>query len=112
MLEWPAAAACLRKLLPRCAVAVSCHVALPNNASAAFLPPLALRSLVDRHGLSRGRLHMLVRITAPEQSASATFPERSLVDRHGLSCISVRCFDVVTAKETTGRKMRLAIWHV
>ncbi|KAI7844851.1 hypothetical protein COHA_001504 [Chlorella ohadii] len=25
-----------------------------------------------------------------------------LVDRHGLSCISVRCFDVVTAKETTG----------
>jgi L-fucose isomerase-like protein len=37
-----------------------------------------------------------------EPAAKVYLSLRSLVDQHGLSCISVRCFDVVTAKETTG----------
>lgn len=37
-----------------------------------------------------------------EPAAKVYLSLRSLVDRHELSCISVRCFDVVTAKETTG----------
>lgn len=31
---------------------------------------------------------------------------RRLVDAHSLSCISVRCFDIVTAKETSGKGLR------
>lgn len=61
-----------------------------GNASGPFFRPM-----LPRHVASASR---------PSHVASAPRPSapRRLVDQHELSCISVRCFDVVTAKETTG----------
>ncbi|KAL4451867.1 hypothetical protein ABPG75_007529 [Micractinium tetrahymenae] len=38
----------------------------------------------------------------PESAAKVYLAMRRLVDKHGLSCITVRCFDIVTAQQTSG----------
>lgn len=40
----------------------------------------------------------------PERAVKVYLAMRRLVDRHGLSCLTVRCFDIVAAQQTSGEQ--------